>query len=181
MEANTQTLRGEMQRMGLNLRADQKAIMAVARDETRRVGQCLQAGIMAPPRAGTNELGGSATAVRPAVEAGEEKLIWGTCWARSVSVTERATVTVTQRGKLNGVTETCTREIREEVTEMTETREMGTAEERLHGKDGLEEVKDEHTHIEVGGQWGRARIACWDPVQAAGWPPPGTRGGSVPP
>ena len=36
MEANTQTLRGEM----------------------RQMGQCLQAGIMATPRAGTNELGG---------------------------------------------------------------------------------------------------------------------------
>ena len=87
--------------MGLNLRAGQKAIMAVARYETRNMGQCLQAGIMATPRAGANELGGSATAVRPAVEAGEEKLIWGTCWARSVRVTERATVTVTEREKTN--------------------------------------------------------------------------------
>ena len=45
-----------------------------------------------------------------------------------------------------GVTETCTREIREEVTEITETREMGTVEERLHDTDG---VKDEHIHTEV--------------------------------
>ena len=55
-------------------------------------------------------------------------------------------MTVTQWEKVNGVTETCTREIREEVTEITETREMGTIEERLHGKDV---VKDEHTHTEV--------------------------------
>ena len=52
-------------------------------------------------------------------------------------------VTVTQRGKLNGVTETCMREITREETEIIETREMGTIEERLHGKDG---VKDERTH-----------------------------------
>ena len=45
MEANMQTLQGEM----------------------RQMGQCLQAGIMAPPRAGPNELRGSATAVRPTV------------------------------------------------------------------------------------------------------------------
>ena len=77
MEANTnemkngmkdemKTMRGEMQRMGLNLRASQKAIMAVARDQTRNMGRGLQAGIkamagelkMATPRAVTNELGG---------------------------------------------------------------------------------------------------------------------------
>ena len=104
---------------------------------------------MAPPRAGTNELGGSATAVRPAVKAGTDQIIRETCWGRLVKVTEE--VTVTQREKVNGVTETCTRrietrEITREETEITETREMGTIEERLHGKDG---VKDEHTHTEV--------------------------------
>ena len=133
------------------------------RGEMRRVGQCLQAGIMAPPRAGANEQRGSVDCVGPA---GEEKLIRGTYWARSVEVMEK--VMVTQRGKLNGVTETCTRhietrEIREEVTELAETRrgmqelkeipetrEMGTVEERLHGKDGVGEVKGtEHTHTEV--------------------------------
>ena len=82
------------------------------------------------------------------MEAGEDSLIRGTCWASSVRVTEK--VTVTQRGKLNGVTETCTREIREEVTEITETREMGTVEERLHGKDGVEE--DAHTHTHSGSE-----------------------------
>ena len=93
---------------------------------------------MAPPRAGTNELGGSATAVRPAVVAGE-KIIRGTCWASTVRVTEEVTVTV--REKLNGVTETCeTSHV--EMTEITETREI---EERLHGKDG---VKDAHTHTQ---------------------------------
>ena len=39
-----------------------------------------------------------------------------------------------------------TREIREEVTEITETREMGMVEGRLHDTDG---VKDVHTHTEV--------------------------------
>ena len=122
MDGNMQTLRGEMQ----------------------RVGQCLQAGIMAAPRAGANELGGSVDCVSPAVE---DKLIRETCWVRVV--TEK--VTVTEREKLKGVTETCTRhietrEIMNEVTEITETRKMETVEERLHDKDG---VKDEHTHTEV--------------------------------
>ena len=45
--------------------------MEKMRGEMRQMGQCLQAGIMATPRAATNELGGSATAVRPAMEAGE--------------------------------------------------------------------------------------------------------------
>ena len=125
------------------------------------MGQCLQAGIMAKPRVGTSELKGSATTVMPAVEAGEDRVIRETCWARSVKVTE--TVTVTQGGKLIGVTETCTSETRREVTELTETREI---EERLHGKDGVEE--DAHTHRGSGGQWGWARGACWDPVRAAG-------------
>ena len=54
----------------------------------------------------------------------------------------KVTETVTQREKLNGVTETCTSETGREVTEWTETREMRTVEERLHGV----EVKDAHTH-----------------------------------
>ena len=87
--------------------------MEKMRGEMWQMGQCLQAGKMATPRAGTSELGGSATAVRPAVEAGEDGLIRETCWARVV--TEKVTVTVTERGKLIGVTETCTREIRHEV------------------------------------------------------------------
>ena len=99
------------------------------------------------PRAGASELKGSAPA-------GEDRVIRETCWARSVEVTE--TVTVTQGGKLIGVTETCTSETRREVTELTETREI---EERLHGTDG---VKDAHTHTHrgSGGQWGWARGAC---------------------
>ena len=60
--------------------------------ETRQMGQCLQAGTMAPPRAATNELKGSAPA-------GEDRVI---------RVTEKVTETVTE--KLIGVTETCTRE-----------------------------------------------------------------------
>ena len=149
--------------------------MEEMRGEMRQMGQCLQAGIMGAPRAGTNELRGSATAVRPTVEAGEEKVIQETCWARVV--TEKVTERVTQREKLNGVTEMCeTRHV--ETTERikcTETRE-------IEGElDGVKETEDEHTHGGSGGQWGRASRACWDPVRAAGWPPSGTRGGSMPP
>ena len=78
--------------------------------------------------------------VGPAVE---DKVIRETCWARVV--TEKVTETVTQREKLNGVTETCTKEITREETEITETREMGTIEGRLHDTDG---VKDAHTHTQ---------------------------------
>ena len=130
MVANIRTLRGEMQRIGRGLQAGTARMLAIT-------GELK----MATPRAGTNELGGSATAVRPAVEAGEDRVIRETCWARVV--TEKVTETVTQGGTLNGVTETCTREIREE-TEIIETREMETLEERLHGKDGVAE--DAHIH-----------------------------------
>ena len=106
-----------------------KGEMKEMRGEMRQVGQCLQVDIMAPPRVATNELRGSAPA-------GEDRAIRETCWARRVKVTE----TVTEGGKLIGVTETCTSEIRREVTELTETREVG---ERLHG---VEEEKDAHTH-----------------------------------
>ena len=68
MEANTQTLRGEMQRIGRGLQAGTAIILAMARSEARTTGEK-----MVPPRAGTNELGGSATAVRPAVKAGTKK------------------------------------------------------------------------------------------------------------
>ena len=98
--------------------------MEKMRGEMQQMGRCLQAGIMAPPRAETNELGGSATAVRPAVGAGEEKIIGETCWASSVRVTEEVTVTVTVREKLNGVTETC--EMRHvETTERIKCRDTG--------------------------------------------------------
>ena len=90
----------------------------------QQVGRCLQAGIMATPRAGANELRGSATAVRPAMEAGEDELIRETCWARVVT----KEVTVTQREKVNGVTETCTRhvETREIIKETTEIKGRDT-------------------------------------------------------
>ena len=101
------------------------------------MGQCLQAGKMAAPRGDTMEPArGSVDCVGAA---GEDRVFRETCWARSVKVTE----TVTQGGKLMGVTETCTSETGREVTELTETREI---EERLHGKDG---VGDAHTHIEL--------------------------------
>ena len=59
--------------------------------------------------------------------AGEDKVIRETCRGRLVKVTEK--VTVTEREKLNGVTETCTRhietrEIRNEVTEIKRTTEI---------------------------------------------------------
>ena len=95
------------------------------------MGQCLQAGRTATTSAATNELRGSAPA-------GEDRVSRETWWARRVKVTE----TVTQGGKLMGVTETCTSEmVRREVTELTGTRE--TTVERLHGVEGKE---DAHTH-----------------------------------
>ena len=78
MEANTQTLRGEM----------------------RQVGQCLQADKMAPPRATTSELRGSAPA-------GEDRVSRETCRARRVEVTETVTRT------LKGEETTCTRHQRQ--------------------------------------------------------------------
>ena len=88
---------------------------------------------MATPRAATNELRGSAPA-------GEDRVSLET-WR----VTEKVTETVT-REKLNGVTETCTSETGRQVTEWTETREMGTVVERLHGTDGVKEDAHTHTH-----------------------------------
>ena len=52
-------------------------------------------------------------------------------------------VTVTQREKVNGVTETCTArhvETTERIKELTETREI---------KGEVEEIKNEHTHMEL--------------------------------
>ena len=97
-----------------------KEQMKETRDEMRRVGQCLQAGKRAMPSAATNKLKGSAPA-------GEDRAIRETC-----RVTEKVKETVT-REKLDGVTETCTRETGRQVTELTKARE---AEERLHGTDG---------------------------------------------
>ena len=85
MKEDMEKMRGEMQQIGRGLQA---GIMALACDETRTEGEK-----MAPPRAGTNELGGSATAVRPAVGAGTDQIIWETCWGRLVEVTEEVTVT----------------------------------------------------------------------------------------
>jgi len=130
MEVNAKQMKDEIKEM---------------RGEMRQVGRCLQAGKMAPPRAPTNELGGSATAVGPARELGEDRVIWETCRARSEEVT------VTERKKINGVTETCTRhvetrEITSKVTELTGTREIGKIEERLHNTDRVKEEEDAHTH-----------------------------------
>ena len=110
MEVNIDGVREEMREM---------------RGEMWQVGQCLQAGKMATPRAGSSELKGSAPA-------GEDRVIRETCWTR---------YEVTRREKLNGATETCT--AGREVTELTVTREM---EERLHGVEGEE---DAHTHTRM--------------------------------
>ena len=111
--------------------------MKAMRGEMRQVGQCLQADKRATPRAATNELEGS-------VPAGEDREIRETCWARREKVTETVTRT------LKGEETTSTRETRREVTELTETREITReVEERLHGTDGVE-VKDAHTHTEIG-------------------------------
>ena len=91
-------MRGEMQQIGRGLQAGTTNIMAIARSEARTT-VCK----MATPRAGTSELKGSAPA-------GEDRVIRETCWARRMEVTE--TVTVTEREKLIGVTETCTSETR---------------------------------------------------------------------
>ena len=125
METSTCEIKTNACRMSNKMDANMQAFrsdMRALRGETRNMGQCLQAGIMAAPRAGANELRGSVDCVGLA---GEDKLIRGTCWARSVEVTEK--VTVTEREKLNGVTETCTRhietrEVMNEVTELAETR-----------------------------------------------------------
>ena len=104
MEANTnemkndmkdemKKMRGEMRNMGRSLQVGMKAITCSETQTARKK--------MATPRAGTNELEGSAPA-------GEDRVIRETCWARSVKVTE----TVTERGKLIGVTKTCTSETR---------------------------------------------------------------------
>ena len=68
MEANTQTLRGEMQRIGRGLQAGTARMLAITGEK------------MVPPRAATNELKGSAPA-------GEDKIIRETGRTRSVKVT----------------------------------------------------------------------------------------------
>ena len=117
-------MRGEMQKMGHGLQA---GIMAISCSETRTERKKIAA-----PRDGSSELEGSAPA-------GEDRVIRET-WR----VTEKVTETVTQT--LKGEETTCTRETRREVTELTETREMGTIEKRLHGTEGVEEDAHTHTH-----------------------------------
>ena len=109
MEMITQAMRGETQQMNQNI----IRLTQTLRDETRQMGHGLQADKMAPPRATTSELRGSAPA-------GEDRVSRETCRTRHE---------VTQREKLNGATETCT--AGRQVTELTGMRE--TVEERLHG------------------------------------------------
>ena len=124
MEMITQAMRGETQQVNQSI----IRLTQTLRDETRQMGHGLQADKMAPPRATTSELQGSAPA-------GEDRVIRETC-----RVTEKVTV----REKLNRVTETCT--AGRQVTELTETREVV---ERLHGveeKDGVVGRAHTHTH-----------------------------------
>ena len=93
MEANTKgmreemkKMRGEMRQIGRGLQAGTARIVAVARGEARTT-----AGIMAPTRAVTNELKVSA-------QAGEDRVIRETCWARRVKVTETNRGRKTNRG-----------------------------------------------------------------------------------
>ena len=135
MEANTKGMENRiMQRMDANMQAFGSNMRAL-RGEMRQVGQCLQAGKRTLPRAATDELKGCAPA-------GEDRVSRETCWARRVT----ETVTVTQREKVSGVTETCTSETGREVTEWTETRVMGTVEERLHGVEVTDAHTRTHTH-----------------------------------
>ena len=107
---------------------------------------------------GTNSAGGDAVhGCRPTdgleqVKIGNGELLRATCWAsrerRLLEVTEKVTETVTQT--LKGKETTCTRETRRQVTEYTETREIG---ERPHGGDGVGAAHT-HTHRGSGGQWG---------------------------
>ena len=64
MDGNTNDMKGEMKEMRRVGQCLQAGIMALACDETRTAGEK-----MATPRAGANELRGSALAVRPAMEA----------------------------------------------------------------------------------------------------------------
>ena len=96
VEMFKQAMSGDMQRMNNRMKANTNEIkngmkeeIKKMRGEMRQMGQCLQAGKMATPRAGTSELGGSATAVRPAVEAGEDRVIRETCW-ETISPVESA-------------------------------------------------------------------------------------------
>ena len=119
MEMITQAMNGNAQRMEANLKANanemkeetngMKEQMKEMRGEMQQIGRGLQAGTarmlaitdkMAPPRAATSELKGSAPA-------GEDREIRETCRARIV--------TVTKWEKLIRVTETCTRERKEQL------------------------------------------------------------------
>ena len=142
---NANGMKQEMKEEIKNNTKGMREQMKAMRGEMRQVGQCLQAGTRATPSAATNELRGSAPA-------GADRVSRETC-----RVTEKVKVTIT-REKLNGVTETCTREVTNavteikctagrEVTELTETREI-TREvvERLHGVEVKDVVGDAHTH-----------------------------------
>ena len=93
MEVNTSRMEKKMDGMNAKMNNKMDGMTQAMRGEMRQMGQCLQAGIMAMPRAATNELEGSAPA-------GEDRVIREKCWARRMEVTE--TVTVTEREKLIG-------------------------------------------------------------------------------
>ena len=116
--------------------------------ETRHVGQCLQAGKMAAPRVATNELEGSAPA-------GEDREIRETCRAR------KATEKVTQGEKLIRVTETCTRERREQLRRKARMRFSEIVkEEGVKQREGRERLveKARMTYVRIRGR--RQKQGC---------------------
>ena len=90
-------MNNKMKEMNDDMRTQRGEIRAWG-EETRTAGE-----ITAAPRGDTIEpMGEGANCVGPAMEAGEDEIIREMCWGRLVKVTERATVTVTEREKLNG-------------------------------------------------------------------------------
>ena len=166
IKTNAQEMNNKMDGMSKNMDAHTKTLQ----EEMQCMGAGLQDGLDEVEE-GQNQLKGEMEKNTRAVEQLKEeqgKVIRETCWARVV--TEKATVTVTQWEKVNGVTETCTREIRhvESAEIMVETRHEVTTEikctetREIEGElDGVKETEDEHTHTEVvEDNGGRARRAC---------------------
>ena len=73
MRANTQMMQGMKEEInGMNNKMEANTNkMEKMRGEMRQMGQCLQAGIMATPRAATNELKGECTGGRRQGDSGD--------------------------------------------------------------------------------------------------------------
>ena len=118
LDGNTRKMEGMENSMGKKM----EGMAQTMREEMQCMGAGLQGGL-------------------EQFKKGQRELLRATCWAsrerKLLEVTEKVTETVTQM--LKGEETTCTRETRRQVTEYTETREIG---ERLHGV----EVGAAHTH-----------------------------------